>query len=100
MIAFSVIGTGNDTNLKLWVDDVLYLDLYDTYGKQHDDGGYVALGSSNHINRQIKYDNISGVVDAAPVPEPGTLVLLGVSLACLVGTRMKKNNYSSRNEVR
>lgn len=70
-IAFSVTGLGDSTNLKLWIDGVLYLDVFDTQGSQHDDGGYIALGSSNHINRQIKYDNIS--TDAAYVSKPATV---------------------------
>jgi len=74
-IAFSVVGFGNDTNLRLWVDNVLYLDVFDTFGSQHDDGGYLALGSSNHINRRIEYDNISGVVDTPPVPEPASIII-------------------------
>ena len=89
-IAFSVIGSGNDTNLKLWVNNVLYLDVFDTFGSQHDDGGYLALGASNHINRYIKYDNISGTVDAAPVPEPATILLFGFGLAGLAGSRIRK----------
>ena len=68
---------------------MLYLDVFDTFGSQHDDGGYLALGSSNHINRQIKYDNISGTVDAAPVPEPATMLLLGTGLLGLAGARRK-----------
>ena len=41
-------------------------------GAQHDDGGYVGLGSSNHLNRQIEYDNF------VTVPEPATLALLAL----------------------
>lgn len=89
-LAFSITGFGNDTNLKLWVDDTLYLDVFDITGYQHDDGGYLALGSSNHINRYIKYDNISGMVDAAPVPEPATILLFGFGLAGLAGTRIRR----------
>lgn len=88
-LAFSVVGLGNDTNLKLWVNDVLYLNVYDTTGSQHDDGGYLALGSSNHINRRIKYDNISGTVDATPVPEPATMLLLSSGLIGMTGIRRK-----------
>ena len=87
-LAFSVVGSGDDTNLKLWVDDVLYLDVLDTLGSQHDDGGYIALGSSNHINRRIQYDNISGT--STPVPIPATILLLGTGLAGLAGTRIRK----------
>ena len=90
-IAFSVVGSGNDTNLKLWVNDILYLDVFDTFGLQHDDGGYLALGSSNHINRYIQYDNISGTVDVTPVPVPATIFLFGSCLAGLAGTRIRKN---------
>ncbi len=82
-ITFSVSGTGDDTNLKLWVDDILYLDVFDTFGHQHDDGGYLALGSSNHINRQIEYDNVSGMVDV-PVSEPAILLLMSTGLAGLM----------------
>ena len=91
-IAFSVNGTRSDTNLKLWVNDILYLDVYDTTGSQHDDGGYIALGSSNHLNRTINYDNISGSVDVAPVPEPATILLLGSGIIGLLGFRRKFKN--------
>ncbi|MDO9463238.1 MAG: PEP-CTERM sorting domain-containing protein [Deltaproteobacteria bacterium] len=87
-LAFSVVGLGSDTNLKLWVNNVLYIDVVDTLGS-HDDGGYLALGSSNHINPQIKYDNISGTVDAAPVPEPATMLLLSSGLIGMAGIRRK-----------
>ena len=62
-IEFTVTGSGNDTYLELWIDGQLYLSGYDTSGYSHDDGGYVALGSSNHINRYIQYDNFEAVVD-------------------------------------
>ncbi|MDD5451295.1 MAG: PEP-CTERM sorting domain-containing protein [Desulfovibrionales bacterium] len=88
-LAFSVVGLGNDTNLKLWVNDVLYLDVYDTTGAQHDDGGYVALGSSNHLNPQIQYDNVSGSVDVTPVPEPATMLLLSSGLISMAGIKRK-----------
>jgi hypothetical protein len=91
-ITFSVSGLGNDTNLKLWVDDVLYLDVFDTFGHQHDEGGYIALGSSNHINRYIKYDNASGSVDV-PVSEPSILILMGTGLAGLMITGASRKRY-------
>lgn len=61
-IEFTVTGSGNNTYLELWIDGQLYLSGYDTSGYAHDDGGYVALGSSNHINRTIKYDNFEAYV--------------------------------------
>jgi hypothetical protein len=59
-IEFTVSGLGYDTHLELWIDGKLYLEANDTSGYAHDDGGYLALGSSNHINRRINYDNAEG----------------------------------------
>jgi|GEM_PF-5589841 len=80
-LAFSVTGFGDNTNFKFWADGQLVLDIFDTSGSQHDDGGYIALGSSNHINRRIYYDNVYGIVDEqASIPEPVTIIMLGLSL--------------------
>ena len=92
-ITFSVTGLGDDTNLLLWVNNILYLDVFDTFGNQHDDGGYLALGSSNHINRYIQYDNALGSIDE-PISEPAVLLLFGTGFAALmtVGIRRKTLN--------
>lgn len=62
-IEFTVSGQGSSTRLMLWVNGELYLDAYDTSGYAHDDGGYIALGSSNHINRRIHYDNVEAYTE-------------------------------------
>lgn len=64
-IEFTVTGLGTDTHLELWIDGELYLEANDTSGYAHDDGGYIALGSSNHLNRQIMYDNAEGYTQSA-----------------------------------
>lgn len=76
-IKFEVKGSGNDTNLKLWINDILYMDVFDTLGSQHDDGGYLALGPSNHINRRIKYDNFIGITT---IPLPTSISLYGIGI--------------------
>ena len=85
-IAFQVTGTGSDTRLQLWVNSTLMLDVPDLSGRPHNDGGYVALGASNHINRYIAYDNANGRSDGAtpPVPEPETWLMLALGLGALV----------------
>lgn len=84
-IAFQVAGTGSDTRLQLWVNGTVMLDVQDLSGRPHDDGGYVALGASNHINRYIAYDNAKGWSDGAapPVPEPETWSMLALGLGAL-----------------
>ncbi|MBW2091214.1 MAG: DUF1080 domain-containing protein [Deltaproteobacteria bacterium] len=88
-IAFEVSGLGTDTNLKMWVDGTLCLNVFDTSGSQHDDGGYIGLGSSNHLNRRINYDNAEGYVDVTPTPAPSAILLLGSGLLGLAGFRKK-----------
>ncbi|MCK5073118.1 MAG: hypothetical protein KAQ98_06795 [Bacteriovoracaceae bacterium] len=61
-VEFSVEGTGTNTRLILKVNGEVYLDVYDTSAYSHDDGGVIALGASNHINRQIVYDNFVGEI--------------------------------------
>ena len=86
-LAFSVEGFGTQTNLKFWADGILVLDVFDTSGHEHDDGGYVALGSSNHINTRINYDNFSATVDEASVPEPTSIIMLISALIGMFGFR-------------
>lgn len=86
-LAFSVDGFGVQTNLKFWADGQLILDVFDMSGYQHDDGGYVALGSSNHINTRINYDNFSAAVDETSVPEPTSVIMLISALIGMFGFR-------------
>lgn len=86
-IAFSVNGLGEATSLKLWVDDTLCFDVFNDSGYQHDDEGYIALGSSNHLNRQIQYDDASGSADEAPISEPASIFSFGAGLAGLGGIK-------------
>jgi len=76
-LELQVTGTGNSTFLQLWADDTLLVSTFDTSGFQHDDAGLVGLGSSSHLNRRIEYDNVL-VSDTRPVPEPCTMILLGL----------------------
>ena len=80
-VKFSVTGQGDRTRLQLWVDGDPLLDVFDTTGVQHDDGGYVGLGSSNHLNRRIEYDNFS------TVPEPTTMGLLAAGALAMLRRR-------------
>lgn len=88
-IGFGVSGLGSETRLQVWINDELRLDVFDTTGLSHDDGGYLGLGSSNHINRYMKYDNAHGRVDEPIIPETrkiGSLgmFLLGLYLGCRI----------------
>ncbi|HSM22466.1 MAG TPA: hypothetical protein VK876_09690 [Rubrivivax sp.] len=81
-IAFQVTGTGADTRLQLWVNGESMLDVIDSSGRPHDDGGHIALGASNHINRYIAYDNAQGW--SQPIPEAATSSLLALGLGALL----------------
>lgn len=85
-IKFSVDGFGDQTNLQLRIDDVLYLDVFDRSGYQHNDGGYLALGSSNHLNRRINYDNFVGTSNASIVPLPASNSIFVVGLLWILGS--------------
>ncbi|MGR8931218.1 MAG: hypothetical protein ACU836_11290 [Gammaproteobacteria bacterium] len=85
-IEFSVDGFGNQTNLQLKIDGVPYLNVFDTFGSQHDDGGYLALGSSNHLNRRITYDNFVGTTDTGMVPLPASNSIFVLGLLWLLGS--------------
>ncbi len=91
-LAFAVQGFGDQTNLQFWVDGQLVIDAFDTSGYQHDDGGYIALGSSNHLNRKIDYDNFVGSVDEpVSVPEPASIITLISALMVLFGLHKRIN---------
>ena len=95
-LAFAVTGTGPDTRLRFWVDNQLKFDGFDTSGSPHDDGGYVALGSSNHINRRIKYDNAYGRVDEAAIPESRNVAVFAlVALGAYVGYARSRRRSNS-----
>ncbi len=49
-----------------------------------------AFGSGPGNNAGIDNFVVNGDLVAAPVPEPGTLILLGAGIACLVGTRIRR----------
>lgn len=81
-IAFQVTGTGSGTRLQLWVDGESMLDVFDNSGRPHNDGGHIALGASNHINRYMAYDNAQGW--SQPIPEAATRSLLALGLGALL----------------
>jgi len=84
-LRFDVSGRGSDTNFKLWVEHILYLDIGydDTTGAN--DNGYIGLG------RLIEYDNARGYSsDTSPVPEPATIVLLVFGLLGIAGVNKKR----------
>jgi hypothetical protein len=91
-VGFGVFGTGANTRLQFWLDEELILDVYDQTGASHDDGGHVALGSSNHINRSMKYENVFGTVDQV-IPEPPQLGVYAV--ASLVGLLLLRHRLKS-----
>ncbi len=86
-LKFAVSGTGDDTRLTFWVDNIKVADVYDTTGFAHDDGGHLGLGSSNHIDRRVEYDNFYGL--SYPIPHPGAGVLLAVGFGSLMMRRRR-----------
>lgn len=98
-IAFSVDGTGSNTQFGLWVNGVQYLDdNYDnTIGAL--DSGYIGLG------RRIHYDNVVGYSSFSPVPEPASIFLFGSGFIGLLGSFLtgkkwkNKVTSSSRNQT-
>ena len=91
-IEFTVTGSGVDTHLELWIDGELYLEGNDTLSYAHDDGGYVALGSSNHINRTIKYDNFEAYTQTEL---DHSLELLGTTIDVLDLPKEIDNSYDA-----
>jgi hypothetical protein len=99
-IALQVSGSGRDTRLQLWVDDGLMLDVFDHSGRAHDDGGYVALGASNHLNRYIDYDNARGWSQPLPgVPEAATWSMLALGLGALA-LRARRSRCAAPRDAR
>lgn len=83
-IAFSVDGTGSNTQFGLWVNGVQYLDQNYDNDIAALDSGYVGLG------RKMHYDNVVGYSSVTPVPEPAIIFLFGIGLAGLVGLKAKQ----------
>jgi hypothetical protein len=91
-IEFTVSGLGYETHLELWIDGELYLEANDTSGYAHDDGGYIALGSSNHINRRISYDNAEGYTQS---PVVHLVTVLENTVASLDLPKAVENSYDA-----
>lgn len=91
-LEFTVSGLGDDTHLELWIDGELYLETNDNSGYAHDDGGYIALGSSNHINRRINYDNAEGYTQSAVSQ---ALTVLENTVASLDLPKAVENSYDA-----
>ncbi len=84
-LRFDVLGTGSNTNLKLWVGDSVYLDFDYNNTNLINDTGFSGLG------RLIEYDNVTAISsDNAPVPEPATMLLFGIGLLGLAGVSRRK----------
>lgn len=68
------------TNLKVYVDDVLQIDVNGAFP----DG---RLGFYNFSQDTVRYSAFT--IDAAPTPEPTTLVLVGLALAAIGASRRR-----------
>lgn len=90
-LRFDVSGRGANTNLKLWIQDTLYLDVDYNDSTGNNDNGYIGLG------RLIKYDNASGYssdTSPSPVPEPATMILFSIGLLGLSRAGRRKTQHT------
>ena len=94
-ITGNVFGGGTVSELLLLdnnlVDDV-FADYFQTFLLGADFGNlssFTLTGEGALAGEGSNYYAIDNVVVAAPVPEPGTLTLLGVGFSCLLGRRRR-----------
>lgn len=99
--------TNRSTDWKLYLNDVLLdsgtVDGYDAYDRNNpmliSGGGIFNVDAGDIVTLELKeidpytfswFTGVNLTIDAEPVPEPTTILLLGTGIAGLAGTRLRR----------